>query len=383
MASLVALGVQNPQIDTMGSFAQGAQARQTFDDNQITLARKGLENIGSIALGAMGGKLDGQVNPEQFEQGLDLLEQNGLDVSSFRGRPEVAPIAARASMSALDQLKTAQSEQDFKLAMDKFQLEMQKAAKGPDPTDDQREYDMAVSQGYKGSFMDYMQEIKKAGATNINMGPNGIDYGDPGAGYVWQRDPATNEIVVDERGAPIAIPYKGGKPYMEQEAAAAAAANKDASAGVKADIVTQDVTRALEKIKADPFWTTGFFGKWAAELGGNEATNVKRLIETVKANAGFKELQTMRESSPTGAALGNVTEKELAFLQATIGSLEQDQTAEQLQTNLERVKEAYLDIIHGPGNRPAEAGSPGGGAAQPGSPGGDGVVDWTDLDWGN
>lgn len=41
----------------------------------------------------------------------------------------------------------------------------------PKPTDDQREYAQAKQQGYGGSFMDYMRDVKSFGAsrTNINM----------------------------------------------------------------------------------------------------------------------------------------------------------------------------------------------------------------------
>lgn len=41
---------------------------------------------------------------------------------------------------------------------------------GPKPTDDLREYQVAQSQGYAGSFLDYQKEIKRAGAQNINVG---------------------------------------------------------------------------------------------------------------------------------------------------------------------------------------------------------------------
>jgi hypothetical protein len=37
------------------------------------------------------------------------------------------------------------------------------------PTDDMREYNTAVGQGFQGSFMDYMTAMKKAGATNVNV----------------------------------------------------------------------------------------------------------------------------------------------------------------------------------------------------------------------
>ena len=41
------------------------------------------------------------------------------------------------------------------------------------PTSDIQNYNQAVAQGYKGSFMDYQTALKKAGATNINMPTEG------------------------------------------------------------------------------------------------------------------------------------------------------------------------------------------------------------------
>jgi hypothetical protein len=64
--------------------------------------------IGSIALGAKGNRMDGQVDPQKFEQGLDYLQSRGLNVSAFRGRPEMADVAASASMTAMQQLQAGQ-----------------------------------------------------------------------------------------------------------------------------------------------------------------------------------------------------------------------------------------------------------------------------------
>ena len=56
----------------------------------------------------------------------------------------------------------------------------------------------------------------------------------------------------------------------------------------------------------------------------------------------------MRAASPTGGALGQVSERELGFLQSVIGSLEQSQGREQFLENLGRVEGAFNDVIHGP-----------------------------------
>ena len=60
----------------------------------------------------------------------------------------------------------------------------------------------------------------------------------------------------------------------------------------------------------------------------------------------------MREASPTGGALGQVSTFELQNLMAVFGSLEQSQTAEDLEYNLLRLQKVYNDVIHGPGNHP-------------------------------
>lgn len=41
--------------------------------------------------------------------------------------------------------------------------------KKPEPTGDQREYEMAKAQGFQGSFMDYQTALKKAGASSVNV----------------------------------------------------------------------------------------------------------------------------------------------------------------------------------------------------------------------
>lgn len=114
-----------------------------------------------------------------------------------------------------------------------------------------------------------------------------------------------------------------------------------------ANVVVQDIDRALGIIKESPTLTTGMVGQGLSNVGGTSARDLSALLGTVKANSGFDRLQQMREASPTGGALGQVSNIELGLLTSAIGSLEQSQSPEQLQDNLRRVKNIYLDIIHG------------------------------------
>ncbi len=171
------------------------------------------------------------------------------------------------------------------------------------------------------------------------------DYGDPGKGRAWVRN-QDGSVKTDEQGLPIAAPFQGGEAWKDPNAPELSRDN------TKAEIVVQDIDRALSDIAGNPLMTTGVGAAITGGWAGSPAYNVGALIDTVKANAGFEELQAMREASPTGAALGSVTEKEIAYLQATIGNLDPKQGEPQLRDNLKRVKNAYMDIIHGPGSGP-------------------------------
>jgi hypothetical protein len=196
---------------------------------------------------------------------------------------------------------------------------------------------------------------------DLKVGPNGIDYGNPPKDMVWARD--QNGHVVLEKDPksghlrPVAVPVAGGTVERDATKTSQAEEAKQKQQAVYADIVTTDVDRAMDLVKKTPFPTTGL-GALTSAIPGTPAHNLSKLIDTIKANVGFDRLQQMRASSPTGGALGQVSENENRLLQSTIGNLEQSQSQEQFLYNMNRVKDTYLDIVHGPGNRPGAAAKP-------------------------
>lgn len=114
-------------------------------------------------------------------------------------------------------------------------------------------------------------------------------------------------------------------------------------------VVNDAIDRGLPMI--DNF-TAGLGGTMLSKIPGTAATDLTKLIDSVKANAGFDKLQAMREASPTGGALGQVSDKEIRFLQSVFGSLDQDQSPKQLKYNLELFRYVYNSMIHGEGNHP-------------------------------
>ena len=127
-------------------------------------------------------------------------------------------------------------------------------------------------------------------------------------------------------------------------------------------VVNDDIERAFELVQEDKngFLSNLFSGDlpatgWGTLLSaipGSDANILKNRLMTIKANISFDKLQAMREESPTGGALGQVSTFELQNLMAVFGSLEQSQDANELSYNLRRVQKVYNDVIHGEGNHP-------------------------------
>lgn len=74
-----------------------------------------------------------------------------------------------------------------------------------------------------------------------------------------------------------------------------------------------------------------------ANLGGTEATDLRSLLETIKANLTIAELQKMRQNSPTGGAMGNSSDKDIELLGAVTQSIKPEQSVNQLKENLARI----------------------------------------------
>ena len=171
------------------------------------------------------------------------------------------------------------------------------------------------------------------GAAGLRGSAEGGLQGLAGMGEAYTRYKAAEQDALAKYNAALAKAQgKGGK-------------GGSAMSGV---IVNDALNRVDPLLNA---WTTGF-GSYLKVLPTSDAKKVQNLLATIKGNIGFDKLQAMRDASPTGGALGQVSERELTFLQSVFGSLEQDQNAEDLRYNLGVLRYVYNSIIHGEGNHP-------------------------------
>ena len=221
------------------------------------------------------------------------------------------------------------------------------------PTSGMREYELYRQQAEASGqqpmgFMDYRAALKRAGSTNVNVntGDTGPEIGTIPQGWEAFKSP---------EGAWQMRPVAGGPAAVEAEAAMDQEAAKAETTARSTGVVIDSIDKVLE---SEPNWSVGFTGPALAAIPGTPAHDLANTLDTIKANVGFDKLQAMRNASATGGALGQVSERENLLLQRTLGSLEQSQSPEQFKANLKRLRELYLDIIHGPGNRPGQAEQP-------------------------
>jgi hypothetical protein len=157
------------------------------------------------------------------------------------------------------------------------------------------------------------------------------------------------------------------------------AAQKLATSKAKADGLIRQVTTSAsnvlaaidtaQRLSGEGSWgTTGLVGSVAKNVPGNAAYDLSKALETIKANIGFDKLAEMRANSPTGGALGNVSDRETSLLSAVITALDQSQSPEQFRANLGRVKAQYQRTIQS--MKDAYAEDYGGDAASGASPSG-------------
>lgn len=213
-------------------------------------------------------------------------------------------------------------------ALGQYMLQAQMPQKG---TDDMREYEFAQSQGYKGTFQDYMTDMRKAGATNVTVG--GSKYGTIPPGYMLNEG---------QDGVSMS-PIPGGPAAQEIAAANNKVGEKNSNMATQSNVVISAANRAREAAGKRDF---GSFGhSVAAAMPWTDSAEVSRQVQVLKSQATIENLNAMRRQSETGGALGNVTEGEGRMLAAKAGAL--DPNSPNFMRDLDDYELTLLRVIHG------------------------------------
>ena len=145
------------------------------------------------------------------------------------------------------------------------------------------------------------------------------------------------------------------KLAADAEAEAKEQAEKDAKLARSQSSASFSLSKVLDQIDAidadardnNGWGETGATGQAARAIlpAGSAGYDLAANLQTIDANSAFAALQQMRDNSPTGGALGQVTEKELDLLKSQVANLDPNQSQEQFLANLAIARNSYLDML--------------------------------------
>jgi hypothetical protein len=143
------------------------------------------------------------------------------------------------------------------------------------------------------------------------------------------------------------LQQKVNQAEEDKKTASTAKVQSASAEAYKTNNILGTITKAIGQTGGN---TAGVVGAALKQVPGTEAVDLEQNLLTIKANIGFNELTQMRKDSPTGGALGQVSDMENKALQAARGSLEQAQSPGQLRENLKSIEDSYdrwLKVITG------------------------------------
>ena len=210
----------------------------------------------------------------------------------------------------------------------------------------------------------------KAAGRRISQGQLDVSKGQLG---VAQRNAAVNEAAEARQAANV------GAPIPPKDRQKRDAAFPQASAGLRGAVNEIDTLRAdLLALRALPGLagiTGAIEGRLPSLKGSSSLAQAK--LDKILARGQFRELQNMRNNSPTGGALGAISDRENASLRSAFASLDQrqeladfqkaiDDAVAQLDFSKGNITQAFDDTYsYRQGAAPAGAPAPGADAGQP------------------
>jgi hypothetical protein len=304
------VGHGNDPRDIMKGAVGGFQHGRSVDEEQAIIAEKKAADEAAIA----------QEQQQQADT-IQWLQQQGFEDLAEYARAGNGGEAWKLALERMNP-ETAQSDESF----------------------------FAPIQGFVGDQPTFVQPGNRGTSRVLDL-PEGfqprqrfekVDLGDE-----WlvtdtttgqqQRIPKNGDVPAGFEQSPTGgglQPMAGGPQAIEQQTNIAGARARVQSLDEQSDVVVEHIDRALEQAN---FWTTGISGATSGMFPGSPAYDLRATVTTIKANIGFAELQEMRMNSPTGGALGQVAVQELEMLQAVLGSLDPNQSEDQLRQSLSQI----------------------------------------------
>ncbi|SLN74734.1 Spore cortex-lytic enzyme precursor [Roseivivax jejudonensis] len=248
----------------------------------------------------------------------------------------------------------------------------------PDPGYEMLSREEAASLGlpegnYQRSPDGKIMTIGGGGQTiNVNTGNQnpvpGLSKLGEGMTYLYDKD---GNIRLDEQGRPMSAPVAGTDSDIERQQNAEAEERKQAQQKLMLGTTLSSINLNIDEIENGGLPVTGAFGDFrrtniGRALTGNAAVDFGNRTNQVTDSAAFSEIQRMRDNSPTGGAVGQLTDGERQAIGNAVTALNNSTSAEEYLRAAKAYRKLALDLAYGEGQWSlAEDGSVSAGGQEP------------------
>jgi hypothetical protein len=308
-----------------------------------------------------GQKLQGEIKKTGLEITAKDMEIQREKLGNLAFNPSDSNIKAHLEDSVLEGKLTPQAAQQ----------QWQQVANLPLAQRTQHFNDMSVSSQERYKMQETMRHNRTTegiAGGHLAIARQGLTQGTIPAGY--RMTPAGTLEAIP--GGPTTTPL-APKEVQAREAKYPLATQAVKTVEAKSDKLIADIETLKNHPGLDSITGT-VYGRTPSVTAEGRAAQA--LYDSIVARGGFQELAAMRAASPTGGALGNVSNQEGQQLKDAFGTLNRTQDASSLRTQLgrvaddvrgakQRVREAYDMTYDYKASAPASGGDSGGGKADP------------------
>jgi hypothetical protein len=193
---------------------------------------------------------------------------------------------------------------------------------------------------------EYLKIIHPGLKSEVNVAADGTVLPKPPEGWDWKRGPDGKPLIDPDTHQGEYYKVKEGKPYDT----AIKEATKETMSKVHDQFVASNVGTAVRDAmkQVDKPGVVGVGSPViryiSGAIGGMPANKFDSNMDTIKSNVVIQTLAQMRNSSPSGGALGNVTDFENKMLAGVISPLSTYTDAASIKKGLIRIQ-AAMEIL--------------------------------------
>jgi hypothetical protein len=195
----------------------------------------------------------------------------------------------------------------------------------------------------QGIPMDRALEMARGGTT-VNVGGEGqptpqllgtsglVAIPDPSVPQGYRVEPAPGSPLAEERAA------------AEQKTA-----ERERQTSIRMGTTLENLNLNIQEIENGGLPVTGMAGAVGRMFPGSAAADFANRTAQINTRAALDEVQSMRDNSPTGGAVGQLTDSEREAIGMAATSMNDASSAPEYMRTAKRFREVMLDVAYGAG----------------------------------